>query len=653
MMRSIKFIVTIILGFLSIFFCALGILTQSKVVYAQSEKQVVSYFDIKNVSLRITDQGMRWVAIMDEQTYENVTSKQYVSFHFIIAPTVLIQAANGKYMRMANKIQIDVVDFAKAYKDDGFWCINGAVNKLNPKNLSIPYSAVAVISTEIDGETTYEYTKNITSYSAYELANNAVVNGVLEYEQVAKILETYSFLGSEDYPITCQNEEQICNLELLDDGKIFLDKKVVSNCVDNVTLFLENDKGYPRELSFSGDYISVEDALIATIFNNKVQALGVGETVLTIKNNLSESLTVVSNVNVCVRNAPEVVITADDITLQNRAFENSYSDKKELKPIVTVDGYKIKNASFDFIVKSGESSISVKTFKDYAEIIGNEGGSAVINVKYTDEFGIVTEKDVEITVNCPLWYGTYEKYFSSDNVYHKGIYAKLPKINAGIRFDNVSLTNENTAQVVRLQAIPGGFGIEGIDESKMAQVIYVTLIDSQDNSNYITLMIKANGSSCYVGVRASCWGTYSVGSNDNAFISPNGSVLGENEGSGLAVQYFSLKGTYLKKNSSNKANLMLGISVVGTKVYVTNNKKTQLVFDLSEYNAIGKENIWTGFEGNTVDVVIRYASMSVDYGPNVVYVDTLGGQTVNKITNDMYYTSLGASVCVGELYSKN
>ena len=202
MTRSIKFCIISILTFVAIIFCALGFdYSKRNTVYAQSENQVVNYFDIETTSLRISDQGMRWVAKMDVQTYENITTKQNVSFHFIIAPTVLMNAADGQYMQMPNKIQIDVTDFGKAYEDNGFWCINGAVNNLNPKNITLPYSAVAVIATDIDGVVTYEYTKNLTSHSAYDLVNNAVVSGLLEDEQVSKLLDTYSFLGTENYPI--------------------------------------------------------------------------------------------------------------------------------------------------------------------------------------------------------------------------------------------------------------------------------------------------------------------------------------------------------------------------------------------------------------------------------------------------------------------
>lgn len=668
MIKTLRYKILAILFVSLMCFSCLGVMTINNAT-ADTEKQVVSFFDIESTSLRITDQGMRWVAKMDEQTYANVTTNENVSLHFIIAPTVLIDAANGDYMSMPRKIQIDIEDYSKMYKKGEFWFVNGAVNKLNDANRNIPYSAVAVIST-INGATIkHEYTSTKISYSAYSLVNKAIVDGGLEIETVSKLLETYYYVGTESFPIAPASNEEFANLVNLDDGEIFNDKVItLPYDGEEIVLFEENDKGYPSVITFDAENVLIQDeSIVKYVDGNIVAGANFGNTLFNAVL-IKDGLKVNCEIPVLVKSVPKVEIRAEDLSgFSNRNLTSNdkviyvKNDNKELCPKVYVDDVLLDNDNqkFTWKFKQGAELLAVKdngNSLSITNVFGN--GTAIVEVGYVDAWGVKHVKDVAIDVNLPLWYGSYDKYVSSDGVAHQGIYARLPECNSGIRFDGVDYTHSDTAQLIRLQYIPE---VE-TDYSFVPgpQVMYITIMDHLNNTNYVTFMARMNFDNykiykSQVGVRASTWGTYRVGGiskNDVSVVNSKYQhlTMGYGGGTTITANKFSFFGYYLGDSSSDKENAMIGLSVSNSSIFMHHaGAKTELM-NFSEYVDITGKAGWDGFTGDKVDILVRFA-YSEDYSAATIYVDTLGGKPVTGITNDMYFVGdMKTSVVSGVLY---
>lgn len=679
-LNKIKYIA--VLCVVSILCACFGFAFAPTTANANVEKQVSSVFDIESMSLRITDQGMRWVAKMDSTTYENITTKDNVSLHFVIAPKVLMDAANGDYMGMEKKILINVDDYSKMYSDGDFWFVNGAVNNLKAENKELDYTAVAVIGTTANGVTTYEYTSTKISNSAYGLANWAIVNGALETEDAAKILNTYSYLGTESNPIACENEEQVENILAINDGEVFADKYIKAPCEDSFDLFAANEKGYSYKVDYSADSVISQNSEVATYVDGKIIAGEVGETTLTAIIDKADGVKIAYDVQVSVKSIPNVVLSAPasitgfsnrDLKGDNDTVMYKTGNYKELSPSVTIDGQTVSNPYFTFTIKDEEGSHTVVPGKTnttkhlstwhngyFLSITdAHTRGNIIIEVSYVDSYGVSYSQDVAVDINWPLWYGTDSRYKSNDGVSYEGIFAEVPATYTAVRFDNVELTNSKDSQIVRMQYIPtvsvdrNGFDVGAPVPGP--QMMFISIIDSENENNYVTFIARRHyhdylGSQ--VGARASTWANNSgcMSNAEAAGKHPSGSV-GIGGGWAGTCGAFSFFGEYIGYPSEYKNYASIGIAMEGTTMYVHHKDNVTKVIDFvaDASNANVNEPEWTGFDSNKVDIMIGFAHGSAT-GKALVYVDMLGGKTVTGINNDMYFVRNWTAISGGTAY---
>lgn len=414
------------------------------------------------------------------------------------------------------------------------------------------------------------------------------------------------------------------------------------------------DGGEPAAVEVSE--FDVTDANVATFEDGKIKALAVGSTVITLTFTYNEHISINKEITVTVGNAPQVVIEASDISgLSNRSLKGDCDleylggQYAEIRPTLTINGEAVAYPVLSFELVTDSDIVMLDTGVTYfTAIYGYESGK--INVGYTDEYGIKHIKEVNVSVETPLWYGTNEKYYGVDengeNVYYEGVFAKNPTTHTAFRIDNVELPTEDSEnkQIIRMQCVPQ------VDNGP--QAMYITIMDSDDHGNYVSFMAKAlswDKTASYVGVRASTWGSYSYGgasSTDVGVVFSNGSfaTMGLSGGDTIAAYQFSLFGSHIAgKNVSAKESAMMGISVDGTIVYMHHEGKVTKLMDLYEEAELAGKEAWEGFNCETVDIQITFTS-GVATGASCVYIDTLGGKPVTDISDDMYYVRNWASI---------
>ncbi len=243
--------------------------------------------------------------------------------------------------------------------------------------------------------------------------------------------------------------------------------------------------------------------------------------------------------------------------------------------------------------------------------------------------------------------GFKELFFGQTaNFTHDGVLARVQEGKALV-YEDVALTSENTANVIRFQVLPTAENAKtdddyGADPNGPSSIM-ITLQDSEDASNYISVLVRrfpTNEGGYYyhgasVGARASVWGTeYPAASGDeDSFIAKSKNVgLDGGYGFDWGIGSFSMYGYWLSCPTDGLTNVtekdftherfMMGISVIGTKVYINNDNKNREVIDLA---TVEGKTAWNGFTSDKVNVFVRYERYSANYKDAYVSIDTIGG----------------------------
>ena len=232
------------------------------------------------VSLKLNeDGGMRWILKVSDNLYNYVKDNEGVEMGFVIAPKVLMDRANGDYYGMAQRILIPI-DIAKGYQDtetaDTDWYFNGCVVKMNDVNRKYDYTAAAYIKS---GDTILKQTTINTNSvnNFYNVANKSILYSVEDYSEKMLGLESYKWLGTEEFPIKVDAADQYNSLvEKINAGRDFSDKIIeIGKSVDRSGATLNEGYALPtgtREVC-DGDAHAYTNGICVKC--NKLQTVGV------------------------------------------------------------------------------------------------------------------------------------------------------------------------------------------------------------------------------------------------------------------------------------------------------------------------------------------------------------------------------------------
>ena len=213
MSKKFRCLAITLLSVFAILSCVLIIAINAKSVTA-NESEPNSVFAMESgVEIKLSAQGMRFTVKMDNEIYKDLTVNDAADnkkLYFIIAPKVLMDAANGDYYNMPKKVLIEVDEQKGDYKEkDGLWRFYGCVTKMKEANRKLTYSATACI-VDTSGETPVveRYAaKADTERNLYDTLNKSLS---VDPQYAKNIRSQYDFLGKGDYPIiiTIENEKQ-------------------------------------------------------------------------------------------------------------------------------------------------------------------------------------------------------------------------------------------------------------------------------------------------------------------------------------------------------------------------------------------------------------------------------------------------------------
>lgn len=232
------------------------------------------------VSLKLNeDGGMRWILKVSDNVYKYVKGTSGVEMGFVIAPKVLMDRANGHYYEMAKRILIPI-DITKGYQDTGTadtdWYFNGCVVKMNDVNRKYDYTAAAYIKS---GDTVLKQTTINTNSvnNFYNVANKSILYSDEDYSEKMLGLESYNWLGTEEFPIKVDAADQYNSLvEKINAGRDFSDKIIeIGKSVDRSGATLNEGYALPtgtREVC-DGDAHAYTNGICVKC--NKLQTVGV------------------------------------------------------------------------------------------------------------------------------------------------------------------------------------------------------------------------------------------------------------------------------------------------------------------------------------------------------------------------------------------
>ena len=233
------------------------------------------------VSLKLNeDGGMRWILKVSDNVYNYVKDTEGVEIGFVIAPKVLMdKATDGDYYGMAQRILIPI-EIAKGYQDtettDTDWYFNGCVVKMNDVNRKYDYTAAAYIKS---GDTVLKQTTINTNSvnNFYNVANKSILYSVEDYSEKMLGLESYKWLGTEEFPIKVDAADQYNSLvEKINAGRDFSDKIIeIGKSVDRSGATLNEGYALPtgtREVC-DGDAHAYTNGICVKC--NKLQTVGV------------------------------------------------------------------------------------------------------------------------------------------------------------------------------------------------------------------------------------------------------------------------------------------------------------------------------------------------------------------------------------------
>ena len=210
MSKKLRFMAIAFLSAVVILSCAMLIAINAKSATAADEPVPVFAME-GGVDIKLTAQGMRFTVKMDNETYEDLTvndTDDDKKLYFIIAPKVLMDAANGDYYNMSQKILIPVDESKGDYKTkDGLWRFYGCVTNMKEANRKLTYSATACI-VDISGEKPVVEgyaTEADTERNLYDTLNKAL-SVAPQYAET--IRNQYKFLGKGEYPVIITIEDK-------------------------------------------------------------------------------------------------------------------------------------------------------------------------------------------------------------------------------------------------------------------------------------------------------------------------------------------------------------------------------------------------------------------------------------------------------------
>ena len=173
----------------------LGVAKMNTSIAANAEETSVAFQMENGASVRLSDEGIRFRAEMNEEKYKQITENENIKLYFVVAPAQFIDGkTDGKYAELEQKITIPV-DESKIYKEDGVYYANGVVTQVLEDNRLLAYKSVAYIADESGEEVQYTYTEGTSAArSLYETLNMAIVD--VKYDYASRILSAYEWFGA-------------------------------------------------------------------------------------------------------------------------------------------------------------------------------------------------------------------------------------------------------------------------------------------------------------------------------------------------------------------------------------------------------------------------------------------------------------------------
>ena len=156
------------------------------------------------VSLKLNnDGGLRFILRMNEDVKNYVCDENNadVKLGVIVAPKDLMLAANGDYLGMAKKVDIEI-DKAKLYQVGEDWLANACIIQINEQNREYNFTAVGYI---VDG-TSVQYTayNDLARGNLYNVVNQCVLGSYTK--DVLELTSYNTWFGvDENYPIMIDN----------------------------------------------------------------------------------------------------------------------------------------------------------------------------------------------------------------------------------------------------------------------------------------------------------------------------------------------------------------------------------------------------------------------------------------------------------------
>ncbi len=445
-----------------------------------------------------------------------------------------------------------------------------------------------------------------------------------------------------------------------------------------VQIFVNGNDQYPATATVSATFtvdgdssaasITAEESKntgVATVLDGVITAVAEGDTEVEFTF-VYQKVSFKRTVPVSVDTVPTVVVTiapnvasaaGDTITLSNRELLGDqdkvvyYNNSAQLAVTVTVNGTPVENPAVEWSVTEGEEFVTVEN-GFVSRIAGSGNGNATVTATYTDAYGVKSSASFAVKSIDAVAYGQHEKFA------HDGISAELYFLSH-IKIDDVSLTENKDEPLIRFQKIPETTS-PATTSDREVRGITVIISDSEDPSNFISVLImhgdgvnavgsglalnpeetdtvRIGAKSCNMpSITANAGHSAYVGRRDATASNPDGTfnegLAWMGPGGGYAQpRKFSFYGKYL--NEENYENYMIGISVVGSKVYIINDGFTSLLWDLdadtTAISSYDETNAWKGFTSDKVDIAIRGDNWSDLDMTTTIFIDRLGGAAVD------------------------
>ncbi len=358
-------------------------------------------------------------------------------------------------------------------------------------------------------------------------------------------------------------------------------------------------------------------------------------------------------VKVKVLPVPEVIVQLKEPTVTMFSPENGVDPyTHQLVATVTIAGNEVSADSVTWSVTEGATVVTVSN-SGLVTTIGE--GTAKVTASYV--FAGETYTAVATVISKPnsaIYFGQLDSWK------HDGIVADM-KPNTVFVYENVDVTSSTASPIIRMQLIQTSEHVEtgAYYHPKGARNVYITLQDSLDHSNYITVLLttyKAYDGAYYfegakVGARVSTWGAHSTNSTATAFwgYRVDKSHLGalntvDTYGGWWDGFYgFSFYNAWL--GASNYTASMFGLALNGTTLYMHVNGEVHSLLDFADSTQIAGKEAWSGLTPNAKLNVFVTMTEYNGADSTLISIDTLGGEQVTKASLSgarMYEISGGA-----------